>query len=142
MSTEEAGRDRVEDGAGTRARTHTHTRIHVNGEKEIPKHATHAHLRSAYKLDVEGFTLENIVGRSTLPLDFVVTVPVNLHQLPLHSLGQLLWGLVGFRGERLLDSNHAANMEFGIMLSLSLQVCVYTCACNVIAHNSRTYIKR
>ena len=107
--------------ARARAHTHTHTRIHVNGEKEIPKHATHAHLRcSAYKLDVEGFTLENIVGRSTLPLDFVVTVPVNLHQLPLHSLGQLRWGLVGFRGERLLDSNHAANMEFGIMLSLSL----------------------
>ena len=123
-----------------RARAHTHTRIHayihVNGEKEIPKHATHAHLRcSAYKLDVEGMTLVNPVGRSILPLDFVVTVLVNLQQLTLSALGQLLWGLAGIRGERVLDSHHASNMEFGIMLSLSLQVCVYSCACNVIAHN-------
>ena len=85
------------------------------------KHAIHAHLRcSEYKSDVEGLTLENIRGRSTLPLDFVITVPVNLHQLTLRALGQLRWGLVGFRGERILDSDHTANMEFGIMFSLSL----------------------
>ena len=79
---------------------------------------------SAYKIDVEGFTLENKGGSSIVPFDFVVTVPVNLQQLPLRALGQLRWGLVGFRGERFLDIDHAALLEFGIMLSLSLHVCV------------------
>ena len=73
-----------------------------------------------------------IVRRSILPLDFecVFQSPpgpfFNLHQLTLCALSQLntLEEGVKFRGERILDGDHAANFEPGCMLGPQVFLCV------------------